>query len=653
MPAVHVTASKAASETAPAADEPFLDSRSPDVIASDAVVDKASRGDKAGSSMPLLAAAAVALLVAVALYVLTGLAGGCHLGESCTLQDKSVSRYTFKNVPFFVPTPYILAAAATGVLCMSVMAGYAWDVLRQDVGSPRMVEIATYIAEGSNQFLLVEYSALFGLVVVLFTLLGFAQNWSAAGSYAIGAFLSAATGYIGMAIATRGNVRTTAASMLGISQGLNVAFRAGAVMGLSVVAMGLTGLSMTYLIFRDIRALAGFSAGASTIALFARVGGGIYTKAADVGADLVGKVEANIPEDDPRNPATIADNVGDNVGDVAGMGADLFESYVGSIVATAILGSSLPYFRNNALALCIYNHLQIDSQCLATNEVGKLRSFARELCTEAVVDTYPSLSRWASDTSFVALPFLLGLVGVIVGIVFTSYVHVKKGLSTADKKKVMQSLLGSLRINIYSAGVFVIIGAAALCWGLFGASSEFQDADGFGSGNLTRFRLTDFSPRNAAAQCKLLENAAGVFLPAGLEQVDGYYQPYDPLGFSFPRPESVPWRLFGKPILRILKSALRHECNSGDFCIWLINSSIFLSPSLPRVLIVCILIGLVLGNLIGGLTEYFTAGSFHPTRAIAQAGEFGAGAVIIKGLGVGMLSTVVPLLLVTLSSTSF
>lgn len=579
-------------------------------VATDATVSRAETGDKAQSSVPLLAAVALALLLAVALFVLTGLAGACKLGDACGLDISSTDaeRYSYENIPFRIPGVYVLAAAATGMVAMAVMAGYAWWVLRQEVGSARMVEIATYIAEGSRRFLVVEYTALTGLVVVLFVLLGFAQNWSAAGAYVIGAVLSAATGYIGMSIATRGNVRTTAASMKGLSTGLNVAFRAGAVMGLSVVAMGLTGLSLTYMIFRDVRALAGFSAGASTIALFARVGGGIYTKAADVGADLVGKVEANIPEDDPRNPATIADNVGDNVGDVAGMGADLFESYVGSIVATAILGSSLPYFYNNPLALCIYNHLQVDSQCLATDASGKLRSFAAEICTQEFLteNNYPSLPRWASNSAFVALPFLLALVGVVVSIVFTVYVYVKKGLSIDDKEKVMESLLASLRYNIYGAGLFVIIGAAGLCWGLFGSSSDFQNAPGFGNDNLVRFAIPGFAESDSATLCALGSGAAA--LPAGLKQVSGPYLPYDPLDFSYPSPSSVPWRLF-----------------------------------------VCILIGLVLGNLIGGLTEYFTAGSFHPTRGIAQAGEFGAGAVIIKGLGVGMLSTVLPLLLVALS----
>eukprot|EP00168_Porphyra_purpurea_P019797 TRINITY_DN8032_c0_g1_i2.p1 TRINITY_DN8032_c0_g1~~TRINITY_DN8032_c0_g1_i2.p1 ORF type:complete len:260 (+),score=110.21 TRINITY_DN8032_c0_g1_i2:49-780(+) len=205
-------------------------------------------------------------------------------------------------------------------------------------------------------------------------------------------------------------------------------------MGLSVVAIGLSGLSFVYLLFRDVRALAGFAAGASTIALFARVGGGIYTKAADVGADLVGKVEANIPEDDPRNPATIADNVGDNVGDVAGMGADLFESYVGSLVATAILGSSLPYFYGSPLGMCVYNHLALDAECVYRDTVGVKLSLARRLCTPAVVAAYPSLTVWQSNSMFIALPFMLAAAGIVVGILGTLYVWVSPKLATQTDK---------------------------------------------------------------------------------------------------------------------------------------------------------------------------------------------------------------------------
>ena len=214
----------------------------------------------------------------------------------------------------------------------------ATKVMKADPGNDRMQEIADAIHEGAMAFLSREYRALFVFVIVLFFVITFAINLSTAISYVVGSVASGLAGFIGMSIATKANVRTTNAAQKGVNEALTVAFSGGAVMGLSVVGLGLLGLGVLYIIFGDAQVLTGYALGASSIALFARVGGGIYTKAADVGADLVGKVEAGIPEDDPRNPAVIADNVGDNVGDVAGMGADLFESYVGSIIAALTIG---------------------------------------------------------------------------------------------------------------------------------------------------------------------------------------------------------------------------------------------------------------------------------------------------------------------------
>ena len=225
-------------------------------------------------------------------------------------------------------------------LCALAFAFYLIQkVTKQNEGTDRMKEIAAFIHEGASAFLMAEYRILINFVVILFVLIGFGISWVSAISFLVGALFSTAAGYVGMNIATRANVRTAAAAKdKGMNAALSVAFSGGAVMGMCVVGFGLFGACVIYLITGSAEALSGFSLGASSIALFARVGGGIYTKAADVGADLVGKVEAGIPEDDPRNPATIADNVGDNVGDVAGMGADLFESYVGSLVSAVTLG---------------------------------------------------------------------------------------------------------------------------------------------------------------------------------------------------------------------------------------------------------------------------------------------------------------------------
>lgn len=236
------------------------------------------------------------------------------------------------SIYFIIP-----AVAVVALVFAAIMASL---VRRADEGTDRMKEIAGAIREGANAFLASEYKILVIFIAVLFLVVGFAlHNWLEAACFLVGAGFSILAGFCGMRVATLANARTAnAAKESGMAKALSVAYRGGAVMGFAVVGLGLLGVSVVYILTGDTEVLFGYSLGASTVALFARVGGGIYTKAADVGADLVGKVENNIPEDDPRNPATIADNVGDNVGDVAGMGADLFESYVGALVSAVTLG---------------------------------------------------------------------------------------------------------------------------------------------------------------------------------------------------------------------------------------------------------------------------------------------------------------------------
>jgi K(+)-stimulated pyrophosphate-energized sodium pump len=262
----------------------------------------------------------------------------------------------------------------------------AW-VSKQEEGTDKMKKIAGHIAEGAMAFLKAEYKILSVFVVCVALLLAFTANSETSSplvglSFVLGAFCSALAGFIGMRVATKANVRTTNAARTSLGKALEVAFTGGSVMGMGVVGLGVLGLSVLFIAYKNmftdinqvITVLTGFSFGASSIALFARVGGGIYTKAADVGADLVGKVEAGIPEDHPLNPATIADNVGDNVGDVAGMGADLFESYVGSIVGTMVLGAAffvLPEFASEAFG----NGLSAVLLPLALAGVGIIMSF--------------------------------------------------------------------------------------------------------------------------------------------------------------------------------------------------------------------------------------------------------------------------------------
>ncbi|MTV50306.1 sodium-translocating pyrophosphatase [Heliobacillus mobilis] len=239
---------------------------------------------------------------------------------------------------------YPLYAAIAGVIGL-LFAGYlAMSVLKEDQGTQRMKELSQAIFEGAMAFLNRQYRTLIPFAVIIFGALLYGNwgnqklAWGQAISFLVGASFSAVAGYVGMTIATKSNARTTAAAMRGLNEALSVAFRGGAVMGMSVAGLGLLGVSVLYIVYQDAVIINSFAFGASVIALFARVGGGIYTKAADVGADLVGKVEAGIPEDDPRNPAVIADNVGDNVGDTAGMGADLYESYAATTIAAMLIG---------------------------------------------------------------------------------------------------------------------------------------------------------------------------------------------------------------------------------------------------------------------------------------------------------------------------
>ena len=400
----------------------------------------------------------------------------------------------------------VMIAVAASVIGLAFALYQRNFVLAQDEGSDRMRQIAAAIQTGAQAFLRREYRAV-GILVLIVTV-ALAVLSSAPGSgmsiftavaFALGALASGLSGYIGMYIAVRANVRTTQAASESLNKGLRVAFASGTVMSTMVVSLALLGISILFIVFTNelgdaaqaASALAGFGFGGTSIAIFARVGGGIYTKAADVGADLVGKTEAGIPEDDPRNPATIADNVGDNVGDVAGMGSDLFESYASSIIAAISLATTAGAFAGDGLVAA-----QV-------------------------------------------FPLLVATAGLIISILASFLVKTEEG---ADQEK----LLGSIRTGIYSASGLMALAVIAL----------------------------------------------GLMLP------------------------------FGESGIGIIAATLS---------------------------------GLVGGVLIGYFTEYFTADTYGPTKSLSASAEGGAGIVVIRGLALGMMSTLAPVIivvLVTLLATS-
>ncbi len=303
----------------------------------------------------------------------------------------------------------IYLVPAIGVVALLFALFTASKISKVDAGNDRMKEIASYIHEGAMAFLTSEYKYIVIFVVVLFALLAFLINVKTAICFVVGALFSTLAGFFGMSVATKANVRTASEARESLPRALAVAFGGGSVMGMCVVGLGIIGVSVLYMIFKDADIVTGFGLGASSIALFGRVGGGIYTKAADVGADLVGKVEAGIPEDDPRNPAVIADNVGDNVGDVAGMGSDLFESYVGAIISAMSLGAI------------------------------------------------------ANNSNAVLFPMLLSAIGVVASIIGTFFV---KGKDGSDPSK-------ALNLGTYVSGIIVIIASYILSIKLMGSVECF------------------------------------------------------------------------------------------------------------------------------------------------------------------------------------
>lgn len=400
------------------------------------------------------------------------------------------------------------------------------QVVKEDPGTDKMREIADAIAEGANAFLASEYRILVIFVAVLFFVIGFGtRNWITAGCFLVGSGFSTMAGYLGMNAAIRANSRTAnAARTAGMHRALALAFSGGSVMGMAVVGLGLLGVGVLYILTRDVSVLSGFSLGASSIALFARVGGGIYTKAADVGADLVGKVEAGIPEDDPRNPAVIADNVGDNVGDVAGMGADLFESYVGSLISALTLG--LVFYQEagivfplmlsaSGIVAAIIGSLLVKS--IGNSDPHKALKTGEYSATALVVVCSLVLSRIFFGNFMAAFTIITGLlVGVLIGAVteiYTSgdYRFVKK-IAEQSETGSATTIISGLAVGMQSTAIPILL----VCVGVL-ISNKLMGLYGIALAAVGMLSTTGITVA-IDAYGPIADNAGGIAEMAGLDK---------------------------------------------------------------------------------------------------------------------------------------
>lgn len=537
------------------------------------------------------------------ILLIGGTAAPCAFGL-CGKIDRSSefqqTSYDIEVYDFEAPFKFAWGAFAVFILSCAIFSLYSFVLSKKETGDENMKLVAAYIRKASFSLLLKQLVLLAPVILALFILVGVGYSMRAAGCLFFGALTAVLLSLTTIMVATTGNVRAAAAAAQSRSQAMTIELRTATIITVASYSFAIGGPSFSYLIFRDVRALSGFIIGALTVTLIMRISGGIFHKASNINRDPTshGPSVFGIGR---NNPTIIADNAGLICGRAVGQALQTFAAFTISVITTSILATSFPYFGDNNYALCVFDHIEVDNACTGFLEPRKKLSFAATICrANGFFQNYPLLSVWASNSAFVAVPFILGFTGVLVTLVCTAYRSTPGNADAAvgdeDIEKTMKPFLTRIRLSVGAAALLTIICAASVTFGLFGNNSAFYEE------NTTErevFTVAELTSENADTRCRPPEASSDSRLSdlPPLEVSRRAYETRDSFGEMFPGASQTGWRLG-----------------------------------------LCVLLGVILGMGLGLTQEVVVSTSRSAASLVAENGEFGASAVLVEGLGVSFLA---------------
>lgn len=511
----------------------------------------------------------------------------------------------FRVFSFIFPYQFVWGALTAGVGGVLIVFIHLFTLNTKGTGSNRVTNAILTSQKCAKIFLLYEYFCELIFSFPLFILIGFGVSWFTAGCFLLGAFIALAAGWFGMHVAAFGSIRVAAATETEMSfpASFRIIYQAASAAGLLGISLGVAGVSFAYIAFRNIRGLLGFAAGVSYSSLISNVASGIYAVATETARHLVTSFEADLPVDDPRNPVTTAARVADHVEGGVSIANEFFESFVTALVAAAVLGASLPYVQQNRYALCMYNHFHIDFACIAYAVATVKSSFAAQICrTNSLWQTFPSIFFMESNSIFIAVPFIVAILGTVTTLALTVRVFFFKLELGAVRRRNLQKAAVGARVQVAISSLIFFLGIALTAFTLFGPQSNFQRRH---SRNI--YPRRELRGANDTERCMPIQNINalnGANLPP-LDASLGPFRATNLFGAAYPVPSSIPWRV-----------------------------------------LVALVLGQVLALLLQALSVVFTDTNYPLTKGVARMGECSTEDVIIQGLGSALASTALPFMLI-------